>query len=171
MNEAAIREAFDDVFDQALVFHGFADYMRDYDVFIYATADPRTGVAPEHLRYRFTHCVKAVVETTVRHDVWTRSHDDVLTDYETWLASGEPEGYVWGVKWSMLYPGMSLLPNSDDAAQWSAALGRPMYSAIIGTNSHNIALVFADLVVSRDEPGASPFQVPSSGPDGKFPLS
>jgi hypothetical protein len=27
-----IQAAFDDVFDQAVVFHGFADYMRDYDV-------------------------------------------------------------------------------------------------------------------------------------------
>ena len=31
-------------FDQALVFHGVTDYMRDYEVFIYATADPRTGI-------------------------------------------------------------------------------------------------------------------------------
>jgi hypothetical protein len=38
------------VLDQAIVFHGFADYMRDYEVFIYATSDPRTGIRPEHLR-------------------------------------------------------------------------------------------------------------------------
>jgi hypothetical protein len=42
----------DDVFDEAVIFRGFADYMRDYEVFIYATADPRTGVSPDHLRYR-----------------------------------------------------------------------------------------------------------------------
>lgn len=153
------------------MFHGFADYMRDYDLFIYTTADPRTGIEPEHLRYRFTHCVKAVVETTVRQDVWVKSLDDVFVDYETWAESGEPEGYVWGVKWSMLYPGMSLVSISEDAAQWSAALGRPMRSAVIETNSHHIALVFADLTVTRVEPGASPFRVPTSGPDGKFPLS
>ncbi len=51
-----IQAAFDDVCDQAILFHGFADYMRDYEVFIYATADPRTGIRPEHLRYRFIHC-------------------------------------------------------------------------------------------------------------------
>jgi hypothetical protein len=32
VDEADIQTAFDDVFDQAIVFHGFADYMRDYDV-------------------------------------------------------------------------------------------------------------------------------------------
>jgi len=47
-----IREAVNDVFDQAIVFHGFAHYTRDYDVVIYATADPRTGIQPEHVRYR-----------------------------------------------------------------------------------------------------------------------
>jgi hypothetical protein len=41
-----IQAAFDDVFDQAILFHGFADFMRDYEVFIYATADPRTGIRP-----------------------------------------------------------------------------------------------------------------------------
>ena len=46
-----IREALNDVFDQAIVFHGFADYMRDYDVVIYATADPRTSIQPD-MRYR-----------------------------------------------------------------------------------------------------------------------
>jgi hypothetical protein len=56
-----IQEAFDDVFEQAVLFHGFTDYMRDYDVFVYVTADPRTGIRPEHLRYRFIHCVRAVV--------------------------------------------------------------------------------------------------------------
>jgi hypothetical protein len=39
-----IQAAFDDVFDQALIFHGFADYLRDYGLFVYATADPRTGI-------------------------------------------------------------------------------------------------------------------------------
>ena len=113
MHEQQLREAFDEVLDQAIVFHGFADYMRDYDIYIYATADPRTGIAPEHLRYRFTHCVRATVTTAVRRDVWAHSLDDELTDYDTWLGSGEPEGYVWGVKWQCLYPGMSLRPETD----------------------------------------------------------
>ena len=53
MDSSAIRTAFEDVCDQAIVFHGYAKHMRVYDVFIYATADPRTGIEPEHLRYRF----------------------------------------------------------------------------------------------------------------------
>ena len=40
-----IQAALDDECDQAILFHGFADYMRDYEVFIYATADPCCGPA------------------------------------------------------------------------------------------------------------------------------
>lgn len=59
-------KAFDDVFDQALVYHGFTDYMRDYDIFVYATAGPRTGFpTAAYLRYRFKHCVRASVTSAV----------------------------------------------------------------------------------------------------------
>lgn len=73
VNVAEIREAFDQVFDHAIVFHGFADYMRDYDVFIHVSADPRIGVAPVDLRYRFKHCVSATVTTALTTEIWKRS--------------------------------------------------------------------------------------------------
>jgi len=77
-DEAGIRAAFDEVFDQAIVFHGFADYMR---------------------------------------------------------------GYVWGVKWQNLYPGMKLVSESHDAERWSRSLGVPFYEAAVETNGHNLQLV------------------------------
>lgn len=170
MNEQQLREAFDEVLDQALVFHGFSDYMRDYDLHVYATADPRTGIAPEHLRYRFIHCVRATVTTAVRRDVWARSLDDAMTDYDAWVASGEPEGYVWGVKWQVLYPGITLLPESHETREWSKDLGRRFHHVQVETNGHNISLVFADLKVETLQPGDVAFVVPSSGPDGKVPI-
>jgi hypothetical protein len=69
VDEQQLRDAFDEVFDQAIVFNGFADYMRDCDIYVCATGDSRTGIAPEHLRYRFTHCVRATVTTAVRRDL------------------------------------------------------------------------------------------------------
>ena len=165
-----IRRTLDEVFDQALVFHGFADYMRDYDLFIYATADPRTGVAPEHLRYRFTHCVRATVTTTVRRDVWPRSLTDEFIDYGVWERADEPDGFVWGVKWHGLYPGMTLLPESEETREWSEHLGREFHEVLIDTNAHSINLVFSDLRVGHVAAGEAPFVVPPSGPDGKVPL-
>jgi hypothetical protein len=65
--------------------------MRDYDVFIYATADPRTGITPKHLRYRFKHCVRAVVTTALSPEVWKQSLDERLVDYEQ---GRDLDGYV-----------------------------------------------------------------------------
>jgi len=44
MDLTQIQAAFANAFDQAIVFHGFADYMRDYVIFVYATADSGTGI-------------------------------------------------------------------------------------------------------------------------------
>ena len=78
-----MRRAFDDVFDQALVFHGFTDYMRDYEVLTYSIADPQTGIKPSFDRYLFRLCVRANVSSTVAPDIWQRSLDERLIEHET----------------------------------------------------------------------------------------
>lgn len=161
-----IASAFEEVFDQAVVYHGFADYMRDYDVVVYATADPRTGIQPEHVRYRFTKCVRADVTTAVQPDVWKRSLDDRLTDYSTGV---NLDGYVWGVKWQSLYPGMKLVETSTVAHGWSRALGIPFHEALIETNGHNITLVFSELEVVPLDAGWSPFIVDGNDSTGARP--
>ena len=80
------------------------------------------------------------------------------------------DGYVWGVNWQVLYPGMKLLPQSVEADRWSSDLGLPFHEAIVETNGHDLSLVFSDLVVEVVEPGHAPFLVPRGGPDGKIPL-
>lgn len=62
MDAAALQRMLDEVFDQALVHHGFTGYLRDYEVIVHATADPRAGVQPAYLRYLFRHCVEARCE-------------------------------------------------------------------------------------------------------------
>lgn len=168
MDTAQLQSAFEDVFDQGIVFHGFTDYMRDYEVIVYATADPRTGIVPEHLSYRFTHCVRATVTSAVPPDTWAVSLDERLIDYETGV---DLDGYVWGVNWQVLYPGMKLLPPSPETEKWSAGVGIPFHEAVIETNGHNISLVFSDLVVTTVRPGYTPFVVPDGGPDFKIPLA
>lgn len=167
VDEADIQTAFDDVLDQAIVFHGFADYMRDYDVFIYATADPRTGIAPQHLRYRFKYCVRATAVSAVAPQVWRESLDDRLLDDDQ---GRDLDGYVWGVKWQNLYPGMRLVTDSAETGHWSRLLGIPFYEAAIETNGHNLSLIFADLMVDVIGHGHAPFLVPNDGPDFQSPL-
>ena len=169
VNSHELSAAFEEVFDQSIVFHGFAEHLRDYDVFIYATADPRTGIKPEYLRYRFTHCVRASVKTAISQEVWARSLDARLLDHQAAIESGV-EGYVWGVNFQVLYPGMSLQQGSTEAAEWAGRLGMPFHEAHIETNGHNVELVFSDLVVTNVEAGFAPFAVPSDGPDFKWPM-
>lgn len=165
MNRDELSAAFEEVFDEAIVFHGFADHMRDYDVYIETSGDSRTGIQPAHLRYRFTQCVRATATTAVRRDVWKESLDERLLDHQAYLQAEDLNGYVWGVKWQCLYPGISLLDGTAEAAQWTAGLGIPFYEARIETNGHNLELVFSDLIVTSLDPGFAPFTVPSSGRD------
>ena len=159
MDASEIQSAFDDVFDQAVVFHGFTDYMRDYELLIDAIAESRTGIRAKHLRYRFTHCVRATVTTALSAEIWKRSLDERLIDYEL---GRELDGYVWGVKSQVLYPGMKLVHESADATRWSHELGIPFHEAATETNGHNFFLVFSDLAVSTVDAGYIPYVVPSS---------
>jgi hypothetical protein len=167
VDKSEIEAAFVEVFDQAVTLHGFAEFMRDYDVYIYATADPRTGVRPDHLRYRFTHCVRASATSSVPPEVWRRSLDPRLIDY---AAGRDLDGYVWEVNWQVLYPGLKLVVDSAEADSWAEMLGLPFYEATIECNGHNISLVFSDLVVEVLERGYAPFVIPDGGPDFKIPL-
>lgn len=162
-----LERLLDHIFDQALVYHGFTDYMRDYELVVYCTADPRTGIRPQHLRYLFKTCVHATVETAVPEVIWARSLDDRLIDYQTGV---DLDGYVWGVKWQNLYPGARLVDDSARARHWSRALGLDFHEVTIATNGHNLTLVFSDLDVTEIDVGYSPFTVGPGGPDFKIPL-
>ena len=155
-----IQVAFDDVFDQAVVYHGFAAYMRDYEIFIHAAADPRTGITPRHLRYRFKCCVRVAARSALTPEIWKRSLDERLVDDEH---GRDLDGYVWGVKWQALYPGMTLVMDSPDAEWWSGEIGIPFYEAAIETNGHNLSLIFSDLAVDTVDVGYAPFVVADGG--------
>lgn len=93
MDAAVLEQMLDETFDHAVVHHGYTNYMRDYEVIVYATADPRTGITPSHLRYLFRCCVEARCETSVPAKTWRVSLDDRLIDHETGV---DLDGYVWG---------------------------------------------------------------------------
>jgi hypothetical protein len=145
--------------------------MRDYEVIVYATADPSTGVEPEHLRYLFTHCVRATITTTVRDEVWACSLDERLLDYEQYAANDDLDGYVWGVNWHKLYPGARMRSPCAETEQRAHVMGIPLHEVVIETNAHHIELVFSELRVSEVPPGYAPVVIQGDGPDAKFPLA
>jgi len=167
MDARQIEAAFDDAFDQALLFHGFVEYMRDYEMIMQLSADPSTGIPTDFVRYIFVHCVRADVSTALTPEIWRDSLDERLIDYDT---GADLDGYVWGVKWQLLYPGLALISNSTAAEQWSDALGVPFHEARVQTNGHDMTLIFSDLRVEKIFTGYSPFTLGAPFWDGKIPL-
>jgi len=162
-----LKAALDDIFDQALVSHGFTNYMRDDELISSCSADPITGIAPEHLRYVFTFCVVAEAETALAESSWGRSMDERLINYESGV---NLDGYVWGVTWQMLCPGAHIVQDSERAGHWTTALNRDFHEVRVETNGHNLTLVFSELEVSKVEQGYAPFTGPNGGPDVKIPF-
>ncbi|MFB6625455.1 hypothetical protein ACFCWD_15435 [Streptomyces sp. NPDC056374] len=154
MDSAVLQQMLDEAFDHAVVHHGYTNYMRDYEVIVYVTAAPDTGIQPAYLRYLFRYCVEARCETSVPAATWRVSLDDRLVDYET---GADLDGYVWGVKWHLLYPGAKLLPESEAARRWSRAVGIDFHDVLIESNAHRLTLVFSDLQVTEVPTGYTPF--------------
>ncbi|MFJ2632192.1 hypothetical protein ACIO6U_09585 [Streptomyces sp. NPDC087422] len=154
MDPVLLEQLLDDAFDTAVVHHGYTSYMRDYEVIVYATAAPSSGIEPTHLRYLFRYCVEARCETTVRPDIWRISLDERLIDHEKGV---DLDGYVWGVKWHALYPGATVLSESETARRWKQSIGIDFHEVRIETNAHRLTLVFSDLQVSELPVGYAPF--------------
>ncbi len=147
------------MFDMAIVEHHFTDYMRDYDVFVdvYGASAPGSDRATliGRSRYRFTHCVFAEVTTSLPSEVWVGAWTDAFTDYQTWVDSGEADGYAWAVNWQNAYPGLSYIADSLTAQDWANRLNKPMQEVYIETNAHNIRLVFHDVEITWTSEGSS----------------
>lgn len=159
MDAAVLQQALDDIFDHALVHHAFTDYMRDYEVIVHTTADPRTGIAPAYLRYLFRHCVEAEVRTVLGPELWRRSWDDrFLGTGEDTEADGGLDGYVWGVRWQCLYPGAEIVRDSARARRWAREAGNDFHEVRVSAGSHVLTLVFSDLQVTEVPEGYVPFR-------------
>jgi hypothetical protein len=142
----------DPLFDSAIVGHGFAPYMRDYDVIVEVPAAKPDGTGSyirARYRYRFTHCVVVTTETGVRPETWTESWGDEFKSYAAWEAAGTPSGFVWGVEWADAYPGASTVIDSPRAAEWSDRLGRAMHEVEIKTNAYTLRLICHALQIEQ----------------------
>lgn len=111
-------EADDLLYDSAVVSHGFAPYLRDYDA-VFERSAPRPGRDGSYVsaryRVRFIHCVQAQVRVRKRPDMLRSSWaDDRFIDIDAWQAAGSPDGLLWGLCWQEAYPGMSYVADSTE---------------------------------------------------------
>jgi hypothetical protein len=127
--------------DFGVLEHGFTPHGRGYRFVI----QDSLCIEPGTYELTFTHVVGLKYETRVADKVWLISWTDEFTNYASWQASGEPDGYVFGTDWSLAYPGISILSASTEAQDWTKRLLRPMHSASIETDRFHISLVFSDV--------------------------
>jgi hypothetical protein len=155
-DRSGIRELLAEVYDHGLLHHAYTPSMRDYELVITASSDPRLGRPVEHYSYLVVTCVAATVESVLPPALWARSLDEELLH-------PDPErvydAFVWGVEWQPLYPTFDLVDQSDQAAAWSAALGREFHELELESNAHRIRLVFSELRVRQVDVGYTPFVV------------
>jgi hypothetical protein len=145
MDRDAMQAALDDISDQALLSHGYVDYIRDYEVRILAVADPRTRVPTTDVRWLFRCCVQAEVISTLSGKGWRASLDDRLLD-PTW--DYPHDAYVWGARWQTLW-GARIIADSPRAATWTEQVGFDIYEVRINGNGHDITLFFSDLEIEE----------------------
>lgn len=152
MDVIRLQQALDDLFDQALLRHGFVEYSRDYQLAVLPMPAPGTGTTPAPLRYLFRYCVQATCTTALPARTWQVSLDERLIEFETGV---ELDGYVWGVNWQCLYPGATLIADSPTAQSWTEAIGIDFHEVRFETNVHDFTLVFSDLHI-EELPNPSP---------------
>ena len=140
------------IFDQAIVRHGYADHMRDYDVLVETyTSGGGPGLPTRpvgRFRYRFTHCPTTAVVTRLTDATWQASWDDAFLDYEAYRHAGEP-GFLWAVEYADAYPGLRYVEKSDRARMWSDRMNHEMHEVVLETNVYALSLVFHDLIVTQ----------------------
>lgn len=136
--------------DVAILSHGFAPYMRDYDVLIEAMwGEKEWGDASGRYLCRFSHCPEARLVNCLGGTGWRQSWADVFTNCDEWEKTGAPEGFVWGVCWSLAYPGLTYIDNSELAAKWSEEIEKEMHESTIETNAFTLNLIFHDFTITK----------------------
>ena len=105
-----------------------------YELVVYNSVDPSSGLRPSYRRFRFSLCTEACVRSTVPPLVWARSTDDrLLSEHHVTM---ESSGYVWGVECQLMYPGASVVEDSGRAKFWHEQLGIPFHEVLVEANAH-----------------------------------
>jgi hypothetical protein len=139
-----------DFIDVAILAHGFARHMRDYDILFEAMwGNEEWADNKGTYRLRFTHCPEVLVVTNLSDANWKQAWSDAFTNYADWQTAGEPEGFVWGVCWSNAYPGITYVDNSQRALKWTERLGVTMHEVTLETEAFLLQIIFHDFSVKK----------------------
>jgi len=119
---------------------GFVDYMRDYELII-------SDITGKYLhKYQFVGCVEAIYRTELSPEGFAKSiSDEHVFSGPDYPDKDVPDGFIWGVRYSNAYPGLTYIENSHFAQKWMEQMKRPMHEVKIETEAFHLTLVFADI--------------------------
>ncbi len=137
-----VMKAFN-LFDGVLLSHAYTRYMRDYELVVENHVGPTERGTYSYL---FKYCVESNISTSLSGTTYRKLLDDRLIVYET---GKDLDGYVWGVNWSLLYPGWERVSPSENATNWEREIGIEFHEVSIQSTAYNITLVFSDLVITK----------------------
>jgi hypothetical protein len=140
---AALREH--EIYDGALYFHGFRDYMRDYEIVV---ANDFGGPSHGTHAYLFRFCTEAHLVSMLPTEVWKASTDDRLLGSPGGMVTG-PYELHWGIRFSMIQSEWEWVRSSERAQRWSEGTRRDFIEVAVQTNEFRLELTFAELAVTR----------------------
>jgi hypothetical protein len=127
-------------FDAAVLRHGFTDYMRDYELIVSGRDGPSRD---DVYRYHFVGCVESRFVSRIPPEVFARSlPDEFVYSGPDYPDREEPNGFIWGVRYSGAFPGLSYICPSERAAFWSEQCGIEMHEVLLETEAYDLSLVF-----------------------------
>ena len=128
-----------DLFDQAITRHGILENIRDYEIIGYLS-----GLEfDEEVQYIFKGCIKADYKVKVRSEYY--SMDDRLLDPTGQDEPDYPKAWVWGVNYTLVYPGWTLTEDSAELKLLEQSYGFKFYQIYFDTNTYDLTLTFHDV--------------------------
>ena len=62
-------------------------------------------------------------------------HDEFVYSGPDYPEKGEPDGFIWGVRYSNAYPGLTYVEGGERAKHWSEKMDRKMHEITLETQA------------------------------------
>jgi hypothetical protein len=112
---------------------------RDYEIIGYLTGEE----VDTEIQYIFKGCIKSDYQITVAPSDF--SMDEILLDASLQNEPNYPKAFIWGVNYSVVYPGWILIEDTGELKELEKLYGIRFYEIQIQTNAYNLTLIFNDL--------------------------
>ncbi len=84
--------------------------------------------------------------TRVRSETFVQSlSDEYVYAGPDYPEKDDPDGFIWGVRYSVAYPGLKYIDNGERSQYWSKKLGQKMHEITLETEAFFLRLVFANI--------------------------